>query len=318
MRTRTLDWTFGAFATVALLAGGCGRTSIGAETDGDLPEVSADTDQQEVSADSDLREDWADIDDEIPACRDFPPLGCGARAQDSTSLNGRLNEWDGYNCTARAESGPEVTYAFRPDEPCQIVVRLTDLEVDLDLLLLPECDAWSCTAASSTPMDIQTIETVSFQSQAEQIHYIVVDGYDGASGRYTIQTDCLCGSLEPDFADGEWVMQVDRRWNGELGDIQLPTDPLEEEDYEPVEDGASYTVLVSGGWEFVSIGDTPLVGRLTATTSGYLWYDITDGAFAGGRFLVWVGEAGLQAELTLYGSGLPIVASERGALVSVP
>jgi hypothetical protein len=36
--------------------------------------------------------------------------------------------------------------------------------------------------------------------------------------------------------------------------------------------------------------------------------------FAGGRFAVWPGQTSLQAELTIYGSGVPIVSSEREAL----
>jgi hypothetical protein len=38
------------------------------------------------------------------------------------------------------------------------------------------------------------------------------------------------------------------------------------------------------------------------------------GTFAGGRLVIWSGTSGLQAELTLYGSGVPIFSSERGAL----
>jgi len=45
-----------------------------------------------------------------------------------------------------------------------------------------------------------------------------------------------------------------------------------------------------------------------------LRHDLTVGTVAGGRFRVWVGETGLQAERTLYGSGVPILLSERGPL----
>jgi len=45
--------------------------------------------------------------------------------------------------------------------------------------------------------------------------------------------------------------------------------------------------------------------------------NITKDTFAGGRFVVWAADVGLQAELTIYGSGVPIVSSERGPLVKV-
>jgi hypothetical protein len=45
-----------------------------------------------------------------------------------------------------------------------------------------------------------------------------------------------------------------------------------------------------------------------------LRYELTEGAFAGGRFVIGSVASGLEAELTLYGSGVPIASSERGAL----
>jgi hypothetical protein len=43
-------------------------------------------------------------------------------------------------------------------------------------------------------------------------------------------------------------------------------------------------------------------------------YNIVN-AFAGGRFWVWLKTVPLQAELTIYGSGVPIIKSERGILL---
>jgi hypothetical protein len=40
-------------------------------------------------------------------------------------------------------------------------------------------------------------------------------------------------------------------------------------------------------------------------------YELTGGTMAGGRFVI----SGGRAELTIYGSGVPIVESERGTLV---
>ena len=43
-------------------------------------------------------------------------------------------------------------------------------------------------------------------------------------------------------------------------------------------------------------------------------YWLQEGTFAGGQFVQRKGEKGLEAELTMFGSGVPITASERGSL----
>ena len=118
--------------------------------------------------------------------------------------------------------------------------------------------------------------------------------------------------------DGEWVLQVDRKWNGDAGSVQFPSDSLPEEAYEPLSDGAAYRVVFSNELGSVAVGDTPLSGAQVSDADGRREYDLTTGTFAGGRFIVWNGAAGLQAELTIYGSGVPIISSERGALTPKP
>jgi hypothetical protein len=90
---------------------------------------------------------------------------------------------------------------------------------------------------------------------------------------------------------------------------------LGESVYQPVADGPTHHVTVSDRGSRVSIGARPLKGQRTTAFDSYLAYDLREGTFAGGRFVVWPGEHGPQAELTIYGSGRPIVRSERGALV---
>jgi hypothetical protein len=74
-------------------------------------------------------------------------------------------------------------------------------------------------------------------------------------------------------------------------------------------------VTVSEDVSRVSIGAEPWIGELTSDDASTLAFNLTDGTFAGGRFVVWSTAQGLQAELTLYGSGVPITQSERGTLV---
>ena len=120
------------------------------------------------------------------------------------------------------------------------------------------------------------------------------------------------------FTTGGWDLRVDRAWDGQAGNVQFPSDTLAESAYGPVVGGPTYRVVVSAGGEHVAIGETPLQGRRTKRTASLIEYDLSKGTFAGGRFVAWLGTDGLQGELTIYGSGRPIVTSERGSVIPVP
>ena len=58
--------------------------------------------------------------------------------------------------------------------------------------LFRQIESRSNTAFSSTPLDLQTVETVRWTSVPGKTDYVVVDGYAEAEGSYTIQVDCAC------------------------------------------------------------------------------------------------------------------------------
>jgi hypothetical protein len=126
-----------------------------------------------------------------------------------------------------------------------------------------------------------------------------------------------CGVSLDSFSDGDWEFQVDRSWDGSTGSVQFPTDLLSDEDYEPVVNGSKVKVVVSQYGERVAIGEGPVEGTRVPSTDDLVRYELDAGTFAGGRFVVWAVDDCLQAELTIYGSGLPIVQSERGGLVPI-
>jgi len=118
------------------------------------------------------------------------------------------------------------------------------------------------------------------------------------------------------YGDGAWVLVVDREWDRSLAEARFPHDPLTEAAYVALAEPTSVPLTVSGDGTRVDIGgDASLVGTRTAGEEGVATYDLGQGTFAGGRFVVWQQGVGLQAALTLYGSGVPIVQSQRGALV---
>jgi hypothetical protein len=125
----------------------------------------------------------------------------------------------------------------------------------------------------------------------------------------------------PAIEDGTWDLRIDRQ--GDSEDAEDTFGFLPETSYHPVEDGPTYRVAVSEEGTRVSFGggrttyDAVVSGKQTSTADGRLTYDLT-GLFAGGRFVVWKNAEGLQGEFTIYGSGRPIISSERGRLVRAP
>jgi hypothetical protein len=126
------------------------------------------------------------------------------------------------------------------------------------------------------------------------------------------------GQTAPTGLGGIWYLRVDRTWDGS-GNPGFPWLLLAESTYSHISNGPTYRVVISGkreqGYE-ISIGDTPIKGYQQPTYALQYVFELRDGTFAGGRFLIMHGKNGLEGELTIYGSGLPITKSERGALTS--
>lgn len=120
------------------------------------------------------------------------------------------------------------------------------------------------------------------------------------------------------ISDGEWELKVDREWVKE-GAQALPTS-LTEDDYRLVSDGSRYSVVVTEGCKKVEIrgmgadGEPPPKKGARHASGDPAVYWLQEGTFAGGQFVLLRGDRGLEAELTMFGSGVPIISSERGSL----
>lgn len=100
----------------------------------------------------------------------------------------------------------------------------------------------------------------------------------------------------------------------ESPDVQFPTDELKETDYVLLNDEKTYSVYFSEDGQKVSIDPGSIKGERTNLRTESLTYDLSNGLNAGGRFVVKINKKRFEAELTTYGSGIPIVMSERGEL----
>jgi hypothetical protein len=132
-------------------------------------------------------------------------------------------------------------------------------------------------------------------------------------------SDSSDSELRHAFHDGVWLLTVDRalRPGSSTLRVGVPTDPLSEADFAPVDGGARYRLVVSEDAARIEVVESQMVAQLEQATAERLIYGLVDGAFAGGRIMVWREPSGIQAELTIYGSGVPVVRSERGSVRTV-
>ena len=110
----------------------------------------------------------------------------------------------------------------------------------------------------------------------------------------------------------EFELKVDRI--SERPDVQFPMDDLKGSDYRETNEGAVYNVTLSEDGQMVIIEPGSIRGVKVMNGDKSKLYELEEGVFAGGRFIVWIRNNRFEAELTIYGSGVPIVKSERGYL----
>ena len=98
--------------------------------------------------------------------------------------------------------------------------------------------------------------------------------------------------------------------------VTSPQQELKESDYSATADGKIYAVSFSTDGSSVTLEPGTFRGEKTVVADKTIrFYTLTGGAFAGGRFEVRSSASGLEGELTIYGSGLPILSSVRGSLL---
>jgi len=110
-----------------------------------------------------------------------------------------------------------------------------------------------------------------------------------------------------------FVLQVNRAVKAPL--MKLPMEELPEADYTVSVSGKNYTVTFSANGAMVYLEPGSMKGERDTSVGSSGYFNLTAGVFAGGRFVIRSVNEKLEGELTIYGSGVPIVLSERGSLV---
>ena len=133
-------------------------------------------------------------------CVPVSAIECGDSITDDTT--GLTNGISGYSCSTWDESGPEIAWTFTPTTSEEVTVAFNPYSYnpDHDLFILEDtgggCDATDCIESGDT--------TVSFNAVSGTTYYVVVDGYNGDAGSFTI--DVNCASSGPTVAPGDVVI----------------------------------------------------------------------------------------------------------------
>jgi hypothetical protein len=129
---------------------------------------------------------------------------------------------------------------------------------------------------------------------------------------------CSNDDYEADFSllsGNDFILEIDRI--SDLPNVQFPSDQLEENDYVEINHDSEYEVSFSEDMQTISIMHDSISGTIMEGAEKYKRYDLDKGLFAGGRFVIWITDSKFEAEYTVYGSGVPIIRSERGYLLSL-
>lgn len=120
------------------------------------------------------------VDCGLPTCNTIP-IACGDSVNGTTV--GSASIIDQYNCVSWNESGPEVAYELTLASSSDITASLANLSADLDVFLISSCDtaSVSCLAYGDNQL--------TYQSAAPGTYYVIVDGYLGASGSYSLTVE---------------------------------------------------------------------------------------------------------------------------------
>ncbi len=96
------------------------------------------------------------------------------------------DNFEDYSCGGWLESGPEVIYSIDISEDyTSLQATISDNISDLDVYILNSCDPSTCLSYGDYSATLTGSPTIAWGT-----YWIIVDGYDGAAGSYTLSITC--------------------------------------------------------------------------------------------------------------------------------
>ncbi|MDY0004030.1 MAG: hypothetical protein RBU30_22215 [Polyangia bacterium] len=145
-----------------------------------------------VDDDCDMLRDWVDPDCTSDGpCAGYVEVHCGETVTGSNVHGGSLMSQ--YTCSPRIESGPELFYRIVRPTSGTVTARLVGPTADLDLVAVGSTPAGACTPSTSclaASSHSSGNEEVSFPASAQVPYYLIVDGFDDATGTFALEVTC--------------------------------------------------------------------------------------------------------------------------------
>ena len=123
----------------------------------------------------------------LPVCEPAWNLACGETDSWSNYSFGSTDLIDGYDCNGYGYAAPEYTYVFVAPVSKTITVKLAEETAETDILVLTSGDEGECLPENCVDWGMSE---VTFEAVAGETYYLVVDGFAGAEGSYTITVEC--------------------------------------------------------------------------------------------------------------------------------
>lgn len=113
-------------------------------------------------------------------CTNAVPVACGG-VYDGDNTNAPDNV-QSYSCVGWTESGGEIVYELTLGATYSVTALLSNMTADFDVFMLGSCDESDCLTYGDA--------SATYEYGAGT-WYIVVDGYSGATGTFTLTIDCI-------------------------------------------------------------------------------------------------------------------------------
>ncbi len=149
-------------------------------------------------------------------CADPFQIVCGTTYSGST--NGFTNSVSSYSCQTWLENGPELFMEVNLSQAENLQVTLTSVSGgDLDVGILSSCNPVSC---------IDLGDNSASSTVGAGKYYIVIDGYEGATGNFSVQATCNSSIAPSAINENVLANQVSLYPNPALNELTINAEDL--------------------------------------------------------------------------------------------
>jgi hypothetical protein len=128
-------------------------------------------------------------DPACPSCIASENISCGSSVEGNNTKDGSTDIINNYSCNAFNYEGNEYAYSFKTDKSQKVAIKFSSKDSSTDIIVIsPDIGQdSSCKQAFCLTFGINDVK---FDAEPDREYFIVVDGYNGASGNYKFTVSC--------------------------------------------------------------------------------------------------------------------------------